>query len=91
MLLEVVRSCSLPPMCNRYRMTEAQIALATRYGVAVPFPPDLEVPPPELFPNRLAYVPRVLDAGRALDAMAWGFPHQVPGKRMDKATASPCC
>ena len=76
-------------MCNRYRMTEAQIALATRYGVAVPFPPDLEMPPPELFPDRPAYVVRETDAGRALDAMAWGFPHQVPGKRIDKATGKP--
>ena len=25
----------------------------------------------------------------ALDAMAWGFPHQVPGKRIDKATGRP--
>ncbi|WP_277978857.1 SOS response-associated peptidase family protein [Sphingomonas phyllosphaerae] len=76
-------------MCNRYRMTEAQFALATRYGVAVPFPPDLEVPPPELFPDRPAYVVRETNAGRALDAMACGFPHQVPGKRIDKATGKP--
>lgn len=38
-------------VCNRYRMTEAQIALAARYGVETPFPPDHTIPPPE--PMRL--------------------------------------
>lgn len=45
-------------MCNRYRLTEAQIALAARYGVAAPFPPDRTISPPELFPDKPAYVVR---------------------------------
>ncbi|WP_294196891.1 hypothetical protein [uncultured Sphingomonas sp.] len=39
-------------------MTEAQIALAARYGVEAPFPPDHTIPPPELFPDKPAYVVR---------------------------------
>lgn len=76
-------------VCNRYRMTEAQIALAERYGVAVPFPPDLTVPPPELFPEKLAYTVRDTDVGRTLGVMTWGFPHKVAGKRIDKTTGKP--
>jgi putative SOS response-associated peptidase YedK len=79
-----------PPMCNRYRMTEGQmVALQERYRVTVPFPPDLTIPPPEIFPDRAALVVRQTDAGRVLDTMAWGFPHKVPGKRIDKATGRP--
>lgn len=70
-------------------MTEGQAALAVRYGVETPFPPDLDVPPPELFPDKLAYVVRREDGARIMDAMAWGFPHKVPGKRIDKATGKP--
>jgi putative SOS response-associated peptidase YedK len=76
-------------MCNRYRMTESQAALAQRYGITTPYPPDLTLPPPELFPDRPAYVVRQEGGSRILDAMAWGFPMQVPGKRIDKATGKP--
>lgn len=76
-------------MCNRYRMTEAQIALAARYGVEAPFPPDHTIPPPELFPDKPAFVVRQHDNRRMLDTMAWGFPHKIPGKRIDKATGKP--
>jgi len=62
---------------------------AQRYGVASPFPPDLTIPPPELFPDKPAYVVRQENGARALDVMAWGFPHKVPGKRIDKATGKP--
>ncbi|MEG8040347.1 SOS response-associated peptidase family protein [Sphingomonas sp. LR60] len=76
-------------MCNRYRMTEAQIALAARYGIEAPFPPDHTIPPPELFPDKPAFVVRQQGDSRVLDTMAWGFPHKVPGKRIDKATGKP--
>lgn len=76
-------------MCNRYRMTEAQAALAARYGIAAPFPPDHTIPPPELFPEKPAWVIRDHDGARVPDVMAWGFPHKVPGKRIDKATGKP--
>ncbi len=76
-------------MCNRYRLTEGRRALAERYGVPTPYPDDLSVPPPELFPEKPAYVVRQTDAGRAIDVMAWGFPHKVPGKRIDRATGKP--
>ena len=76
-------------MCNRYRMTEAQIALAARYGIEAPFPPDHTIPSPELFPDKPAYVVRQEDGARTLDVMRWGFPRKVPGKRIDKATGKP--
>lgn len=76
-------------MCNRYRMTEAQIALAARYGVVAPFPPDHTIPPLELFPDKPAYVVRQEDGARTLDVMRWGFPRKVPGKRIDKVTGTP--
>ncbi len=53
------------------------------------FPPDLTISPPELFPEKPAYVVRQEVDGRVLDTMAWGFPHQVPGKRIDKVTGKP--
>lgn len=67
-------------MCNRYRMTEGQAALAARYGVDVPFPPDLDVPPPELFPKKLAWTIRQEAGARAVEPMTWGFPLTVPGR-----------
>lgn len=73
-------------MCNRYRMTAAQAELATRYGVAVPFPPDLTIPPPELFPKRAAWVVREEAGQRALDVMTWGWPRTVPGARGPRET-----
>jgi putative SOS response-associated peptidase YedK len=76
-------------MCNRYRMTEAQIALAARYGIEAPFAPDLSIPPTELFPDKPAFVVRQAGECRAMDTMSWGFPHKVPGKRIDKATGKP--
>lgn len=60
-------------------MTEAQAELARRYGVEPPYPPDLTIPPPELFPKRLAWTVRVEDGRRVLDAMRWGFPMRVRG------------
>ena len=73
-------------MCNRYRMTEGQIALAQRYGVATPFPPDLTIPPPELFPKRMAWVVRQEEGARMLDVMPWGWPRTVPGARGPRET-----
>jgi hypothetical protein len=52
-------------------------------------PSDLAIPPPELFPERPAWVVRADEDGRALDVMAWGFPHKVLGTRIDKATSKP--
>ncbi|QNE31172.1 DUF159 family protein [Sphingomonas sp. NBWT7] len=76
-------------MCNRYRMTAKQAELAGRYGIVAPYPDDLTIPPPELFPDKPAYVVREADGARKLDTMSWGFPHKVPGKRKDKETGKP--
>ncbi|MBB5727535.1 putative SOS response-associated peptidase YedK [Sphingomonas endophytica] len=73
-------------MCNRYRMSEAQAALAARYGVAAEYPPDLTVPPPELFPKRPAWTVRHDDGARILDVMTWGWPRTVPGARGPRET-----
>lgn len=76
-------------MCNRYRMTAKEAELAARYGIVLPYPADLTVPPPELFPDKPAYVVREQGGTRILDTMSWGFPHKVPGKRIDKITGKP--
>ena len=66
-------------MCNRYRMSANQAELAARYGI-VGFPPDLTLPPPELFPKRMAWTIREEDRERVAEPMAWGFPMTVRGK-----------
>ncbi|MEG3175516.1 SOS response-associated peptidase family protein [Sphingomonas sp. RB3P16] len=77
-------------MCNRYRMTANQVELAARYGIVAPYGPEPErIPPPELFPKTASWIVRHRDGARTLDAMAWGFPHRVPGKRIDPATGRP--
>jgi putative SOS response-associated peptidase YedK len=76
-------------MCNRFRMTAKQAELAARYGVEPIYPEDATFPPPELFPDRPAWVVRQGASGRLLDTMAWGFPRKVPGKKIDKATGKP--
>ncbi|MFZ3482133.1 SOS response-associated peptidase [Sphingomonas sp. 3-13AW] len=70
-------------MCNRYRMTARQAELATRYGVEMPYLPDITIPAPELFPKRAAWVvkPASVDGGRDLTSMLWGFPRTVMGAR----------
>lgn len=49
-------------MCNRFRMTAKQAELAAGYGITVPYPEDVTLPPPELFPKRPAWVVRALIA-----------------------------
>ena len=70
-------------------MTAKQAALAARYGIISPYPEDLTIPPSELFPDKPAYVVRQTGGERILDTMSWGFPHKVPGKRIDKITGKP--
>jgi putative SOS response-associated peptidase YedK len=67
-------------MCNRYRMTAKVAELAARFGVAAPYPPDLVVPPPELFPKRSAWIVRDADGTRTLDVAVWGFPPPAAAK-----------
>jgi putative SOS response-associated peptidase YedK len=67
-------------MCNRYRMIANRDDLAARYGVDATYPEDLTIPPPELFPDRPAWVVREDSGARTLDTMRWGFPFQTPGK-----------
>lgn len=67
-------------MCNRYRMGARQAELASAYGITVPYPEDVTLPAPELFPKRGAWVVREQAGARTLDVMSWGFPHTVTGK-----------
>ena len=76
-------------MCNRYRMSAKQVELAARYGVKPIYPEEVTLPPPELFPKKSAWVVREVLGERLLDTMGWGFPRQVPGKRIDKASGKP--
>ncbi len=57
-------------MCNRYRMTAKQAELAGRHGIVSPYRDDLIIPPPELFPDKPAYVVRETDGARLLDTMS---------------------
>jgi putative SOS response-associated peptidase YedK len=60
-------------MCNRYRMTAGRRAIAERYGITVE--PEFEnLPPPELFPKRPAWVVRQEDGERRAEIMRWGVP-----------------
>jgi putative SOS response-associated peptidase YedK len=60
-------------MCNRYRMSEKDRAIAEHFGVIVP--PDLSWPQPELFPRREGLVIRRAESGAlTADVMTWGFP-----------------
>lgn len=61
-------------MCNRYRMTARQAEVARAFGVVPPYPEDVTLPPPELFPKRPAWVVRQENGERRLDVMTWGFP-----------------
>lgn len=40
--------------------------MTARYSIEAPFPPDHPIPPPELFPDKLAYVVRQEGGTRAL-------------------------
>ena len=63
-------------MCNRYRMSAKQAELAISFGLdpTVIMPEPSPLPPPELFPKRMAWVVRKEDGARSLDVMTWGFP-----------------
>jgi putative SOS response-associated peptidase YedK len=62
-------------------MTAKQAELAARFGMASPYPEDVTVPPPELFPKRLGWVVRQEGAGRRLDVMQWGVPLKRKGAK----------
>lgn len=66
-------------MCNRFRMTANQAELAARYGITLPYPEDLTIPPPELFPDRIGWIVREDGDERLLDTAGWGFPTVVRG------------
>ena len=68
-------------------MSAKQAELARSYGIEPPYPEDVTLPPPELFPKRPAWVLRVVACSRRLEIMRWGFPHLVTGasgKRIEK-------
>jgi len=54
-------------------MTAGRRAIAERYGVTVE-PEYEDLPPPELFPKRPAWVVREVDGARTLNIMRWGIP-----------------
>jgi len=60
-------------MCNRYRMTAARRAVAERYGIEVE-PEYQDLPPPELFPKRPAWIVREEAGARLPDVKRWGIP-----------------
>jgi len=71
-------------MCNRYRLTADQAAIAARYGVAMSAPFDTEMPTPELFPDRPGLIVRRGEGGRELAVASWGWPLKVAGSARPK-------
>lgn len=65
-------------MCNRYRMTASRADLLARFGVVVDID-EPNLPAPELFPKREAWVVRNGPKGRELTSMAWGVPPPKAG------------
>lgn len=55
-------------------MTAKQAELAARFGIKSPYPADVNIPPPELFPKRMAWVVREDAGDRVLDVLQWGVP-----------------
>ena len=76
-------------MCNRYRMTASQFDIARALNIALPFDEYPNLPPPELFPKKPAWVAREVDGRRILDVMSWGFPHLVKTPKTGKVVEKP--
>ena len=76
-------------MCNRYRMTARQFDVARALSIALPFDEYPNLPPPELFPKKPAWVAREADGRRILDVMSWGFPHVVKSPKTGKPVEKP--
>lgn len=60
-------------------MTASRLEVAKRYGINVPADEHDNLPPPELFPKKPAWVVRNVEGEPVIDMMAWGFPHVVKG------------
>lgn len=75
-------------MCNRYRMSAKEAAVARACQFDPPYAPDEAYPPPaEIFPKRPAYIVREQGGARQIDTGLWGFPHTITGasgKRIEK-------
>lgn len=78
-------------MCNRYRMTARNFDVARALNIALPFDDYPNLPPPELFPRKHAWVAREVDGRRILDVMSWGFPHLVKTPKTGKVIEKPVC
>lgn len=73
-------------MCNLYRMRGRTAEIADWFGAE----PSFEwTGDRDLYPKALAPVIRLDGGRRVLEGMTWGWPRQVPGKRIDKATGKP--
>lgn len=70
-------------MCNRYRMSASERDLARRFGIPVHVESE-NLPPPEIFPKRPAWVVRKEDGSRVLDVMQWGVPLTMKNPRTGK-------
>jgi hypothetical protein len=68
-------------------MTAKQAELAAQFGVQVPYPEDVTLPPPELFSKRLGWVVRQDSSQRVLDVMHWGVPLKMKGAKGQPITS----
>ena len=65
-------------MCNRYETERSAALIGKIFGAR--WSEDEASWKDQVYPRYQAPVVRVRDAGRVVEAMAWGFPNQVPGK-----------
>lgn len=74
-------------MCNHYRNIPGGIEALQSWREYIgweinrPLPPELQIATDDIWPRRQAQIVRNGDDGAQLDAMQWGVPITVPGKR----------
>jgi putative SOS response-associated peptidase YedK len=71
-------------MCNHYRNIPDQISTWREYigwDIKRPLPPELQGDAQDAWPKRQAMIVRQDEGGAFVDAMQWGVPLTLPGKR----------
>lgn len=71
-------------MCNLYRLRVQRWELADHFGAADAWREEVEQTE-SVYPKGVAPIVRLDVGARVVEAMRWGWPTRVPGKRTDKA------
>lgn len=75
-------------MCNLYRIKSARAEIASYFAAGDAWASEAEQTE-SVYPKGIAPIVRIDGGMRSLEAMRWGWPNRVPGKRIDKATGNP--